>query len=91
MGFHYGALLMEDLALAILCHSGEGIFFSSRMFDQFSITSGSVNFSPQAKVELIQQTHEPTSLWQSSDSSHMGGHWWRRALRCWRHCYRATG
>lgn len=53
MGFPYGALLTEDLAMAILCHSGEGIFFSSRMFDQFSITSGSVNFSPQAKVELI--------------------------------------
>jgi anti-sigma regulatory factor (Ser/Thr protein kinase) len=31
-------------------HSGEGIFFSSRMFDQFSITSGSVNFSHQAKA-----------------------------------------
>jgi anti-sigma regulatory factor (Ser/Thr protein kinase) len=31
-------------------HSGEGIFFSSRMFDQFSITSGSVTFSHQAKA-----------------------------------------
>lgn len=31
-------------------HSGEGIFFSSRMFDCFSITSGSVSFSHQAKV-----------------------------------------
>jgi anti-sigma regulatory factor (Ser/Thr protein kinase) len=31
-------------------HSGEGIFFSSRMFDQFSITSGSVSFSHQAKA-----------------------------------------
>ena len=31
-------------------HSGEGIFFSSRMFDQFSITSGPVNFSHQAKA-----------------------------------------
>ena len=31
-------------------HSGEGIFFSSRMFDRFSITSGSVNFSHQAKA-----------------------------------------
>lgn len=31
-------------------HSGEGIFFSSRMFDQFSINSGSVNFSHQAKA-----------------------------------------
>ncbi|WP_411874897.1 hypothetical protein [Vulcanococcus limneticus] len=39
--------------MAILRHSGEGIFFGSRMFDQFSIISGSVNFSPQAKVELI--------------------------------------
>jgi len=31
-------------------HSGEGIFFSSRMFDHFSICSGSVWFSHQAKV-----------------------------------------
>ena len=31
-------------------HSGEGIFFSSRIFDRFSITSGSVNFSHQAKA-----------------------------------------
>ncbi len=31
-------------------HSGEGIIFSSRMFDQFSITSGSVNFSHQTKA-----------------------------------------
>jgi anti-sigma regulatory factor (Ser/Thr protein kinase) len=31
-------------------HSGEGIFFSSRMFDQFSISSGSVNFSHRAKA-----------------------------------------
>jgi len=31
-------------------HSGEGIFFSSRMFDQFSINSGSVWFSHQAKA-----------------------------------------
>ena len=31
-------------------HSGEGIFFSSRMFDCFSITSGSVSFSHQAKA-----------------------------------------
>jgi len=31
-------------------HSGEGIFFSSRMFDQFSIASGSVWFSHQAKA-----------------------------------------
>ena len=32
-------------------HSGEGIFFSSRIFDRFSITSGSVNFSHQAKAQ----------------------------------------
>lgn len=31
-------------------HSGEGIFFSSRMFDQFSIQSGLVWFSHQAKA-----------------------------------------
>jgi len=31
-------------------HSGEGIFFSSRMFDRFSIVSGSVSFSHQAKA-----------------------------------------
>ena len=31
-------------------HSGEGIFFSSRMFDHFSICSGSVWFSHQAKT-----------------------------------------
>jgi STAS-like domain of unknown function (DUF4325)/Histidine kinase-like ATPase domain len=31
-------------------HSGEGIFFSSRMFDHFSICSGSVWFSHQAKA-----------------------------------------
>lgn len=31
-------------------HSGEGIFFSSRIFDRFLITSGSVNFSHQAKA-----------------------------------------
>ena len=31
-------------------HSGEGIFFSSRMFDRFSISSGSVHFSHQAKA-----------------------------------------
>jgi len=31
-------------------HSGEGIFFSSRMFDRFSVSSGSVSFSHQARA-----------------------------------------
>ena len=41
-------------------HSGEGIFFSSRMFDQFSINSGSVWFSHQAKApeDWILETDE---------------------------------
>jgi anti-sigma regulatory factor (Ser/Thr protein kinase) len=41
-------------------HSGEGIFFSSRMFDHFSICSGSVWFSHQAKApeDWILETDE---------------------------------
>jgi anti-sigma regulatory factor (Ser/Thr protein kinase) len=41
-------------------HSGEGIFFSSRLFDQFSISSGSVWFSHQAKApeDWILETEE---------------------------------
>jgi anti-sigma regulatory factor (Ser/Thr protein kinase) len=41
-------------------HSGEGIFFSSRMFDHFSIRSGQVSFSHQAKApeDLILETDE---------------------------------
>lgn len=41
-------------------HSGEGIFFSSRMFDQFSIHSGSVWFSHQARAleDWILETDE---------------------------------
>jgi anti-sigma regulatory factor (Ser/Thr protein kinase) len=41
-------------------HSGEGIFFSSRMFDHFSITSGSVVFSHQATAleDWILETDE---------------------------------
>ena len=41
-------------------HSGEGLFFSSRMFDHFSICSGSVWFSHQAKApeDWILETDE---------------------------------
>lgn len=41
-------------------HSGEGIFFSSRMFDLFAITSDHVSFSHQAKApeDWILETDE---------------------------------
>lgn len=49
-------------------HSGEGIFFTSRMFDAFNILSGGVYFSHEFKSEedWILETpraHEGTTVW----------------------------
>ncbi len=49
-------------------HAGEGIFFSSRMFDSFDILSGGVNFSHKSgdAEDRIPETYQPsdgTSVW----------------------------
>ncbi len=49
-------------------HSGEGIFFTSRLFDSFNITSGEVYFSHEfhEDEDWVMQSHRPrngTSVW----------------------------
>ena len=49
-------------------HSGEGIFFTSRMFDSFDILSGGVFFShqfgaPSDWISEADQTHSGTFVW----------------------------
>jgi len=39
-------------------HTGEGIFFSSRLFDEFHIFSGMVNFSHTISEDWILENHE---------------------------------
>ncbi|MBA3506153.1 MAG: DUF4325 domain-containing protein, partial [Betaproteobacteria bacterium] len=49
-------------------HSGEGIFFTSRMFDSFGIFSGGVFFShefgePEDWISEVDQTRSGTAVW----------------------------
>lgn len=47
-------------------HTGEGIFFTSRMFDRFSIDSGSVYFShisPEEEYGIFQNREHVTGTW----------------------------
>ena len=49
-------------------HSGEGIFFTSRMFDAFNILSGGVYFSHEFKsaedwILETSRTHQGTTVW----------------------------
>ncbi|MDE0024089.1 MAG: DUF4325 domain-containing protein [Spirochaetaceae bacterium] len=47
-------------------HTGEGIFFTSRMFDRFSIDSGSVYFthiSPEEEYWLFENDEHVTGTW----------------------------
>jgi anti-sigma regulatory factor (Ser/Thr protein kinase) len=49
-------------------HAGEGIFFTSRMFDSFTIVSGGVVFShdfgkPEDWIHETEQSHQGTFVW----------------------------
>lgn len=52
-------------------HTGEGIFFTSRMFDRFSIDSGSVYFSHVSPEE---------ECWVFENDEHFAGTWIRMKL-----------
>ena len=52
-------------------HTGEGIFFTSRMFDRFTITSGSVHFAHRSPGE---------EYWVLENDEHVTGTWIRMKL-----------
>lgn len=45
-------------------HSGEGIFFTSKMFDEFDILSGNLSFTGTRKAENV----EGTTVWMKLDN-----------------------
>jgi anti-sigma regulatory factor (Ser/Thr protein kinase) len=52
-------------------HSGEGIFFTSKMFDRFDILSGGLAFSGKPNIQpqwVTQKFHGGTTVWMKLDN-----------------------